>query len=174
MTDAEWVKKIKVMGVEELFAEVMARPEFLTDYYYRDLGNAIRARYDQLQAAALTPPLFLLHCGKIDSGGEQDEWDTEADSGRRVDEFARRHPGQTIGLYAGAAPTAPAPIGESMHPTGEQPKMMQDESRELSRWLSTTPDARSHAKEAADIIAAASIESSLRMLKADHEIHRLV
>ena len=56
-----------------------------------------------------------------------------------------------------------------MNPTGEQPKMMQDESRELSRWLSTTPDALSHAKEAADIITDASIESSLRMLKADKE-----
>ena len=56
-----------------------------------------------------------------------------------------------------------------MNPTGEQPKMMQDESRELSRWLSTTPDASSHAKEAADIITDASIESSLRMLKADKE-----
>lgn len=52
MTDAEWVKKIKVMDVEELFAEVMAYPEFLTDCYYRDLGNAIRNRYDQLKAAA--------------------------------------------------------------------------------------------------------------------------
>ena len=49
-------------------------------------------------------PLFLLHCGHIDSDGEQDRWDCEADSGARVDEFARKHPGQTVKLYAHPAP----------------------------------------------------------------------
>lgn len=38
--------------------------------------------------------------------------------------------------------------------------MMQDESRELSRWLSTTPDARSHAKEAAEQILRGSDSGS--------------
>ena len=45
-------------------------------------------------------PLFLLHSGQIDSGGEQDDWETEADSQVRVDEFCRLHPGQTIPLFA--------------------------------------------------------------------------
>lgn len=44
-------------------------------------------------------PLFLLHTGQIDSDGEQDEWDTEADSQVRVDAFCAQHPGKTIGLY---------------------------------------------------------------------------
>jgi len=45
-------------------------------------------------------PLFLLHSGQIDSGGEQDDWETEADSQVRVDEFCRLHPGKTIPLFA--------------------------------------------------------------------------
>jgi hypothetical protein len=49
-------------------------------------------------------PLFLLHTGAVGSDGEQDDWETEADSGRRVDAFCRKHPGQTIGLYPHTAP----------------------------------------------------------------------
>lgn len=52
-----------------------------------------------LRGGGMSEPLFLLHTGQIDSGGEQDEWDCEADSGRRVDAFCRLHPGQTILLY---------------------------------------------------------------------------
>jgi len=40
-------------------------------------------------------PLFLLHCGQVDSSGEQDDWDCEADSWKRVEDFCRLHPGQT-------------------------------------------------------------------------------
>ena len=58
------------------------------------------------QPAASGEPLFLLHCGQIDSDGEQDEWDCEADSYMRVKEFAQQHPGQTIKLYAAPQPAA--------------------------------------------------------------------
>lgn len=69
--------------------------------------HRLRAEVDVLRYAndrwrKLRPavPLFLLHCGQIDSGGEQDDWETEADSGQRVDEFARQYPGKTVPLYA--------------------------------------------------------------------------
>jgi len=58
-------------------------------------------------------PLFLLHSGQIDSGGEQDDWETEADSQVRVDEFCRLHPGKTIPLFAHPpreASVAPEPL----------------------------------------------------------------
>ena len=50
-------------------------------------------------------PLFILHCGQIDSSGEQDEWETEANGQQRVDAFCRQHPGQKVKLYT--APPAP-------------------------------------------------------------------
>ena len=48
MSDAQWIEKIKTMTLQELFAEVMAAPEFLTDGYYRNLGDALRSRYNEL------------------------------------------------------------------------------------------------------------------------------
>jgi hypothetical protein len=66
------------------------------------------------QPASEPVPLFLLHSGKIGSDGEQDDWDVEAESGRRVDEFCRRYPGQTIKLYAGPQP--------EIEPAQEHPK----------------------------------------------------
>ena len=73
-----------------------------------DAANpVIVAATAQAQPAAV--PLFLLHTGKIDNSGEQDEWDCEADSGKRVQEFCRQHPGQTIWLYAQPVPALPAP-----------------------------------------------------------------
>jgi len=48
MTDKQWIKTLQNMGFKELFAEVMDRPELLTDGYYRNLGEAIRARYAEL------------------------------------------------------------------------------------------------------------------------------
>jgi len=47
----------------------------------------------------LVEPLFLLHCGAV-FDGERDDWDTEANSGRVVDELADQHPGETLHLYA--------------------------------------------------------------------------
>jgi hypothetical protein len=44
-------------------------------------------------------PLFLLHTGDIDSNGEQGDWESETDSGVRVDEFCAQHPNKTFGLY---------------------------------------------------------------------------
>ena len=48
MNDDTWIKSVKTMTLEELFEEVMASPEFLTDGYYRRLGDALRTRYVQL------------------------------------------------------------------------------------------------------------------------------
>jgi len=38
--------------------------------------------------------------------------------------------------------------------TGNKAGMLQDDSRALSRWLASTPDARRHAREAAAAFAA--------------------
>lgn len=64
---------------------------------------------DALEAMAQRcgEPLYLLHCGKIDGDGEQDEWDVEADSWRRVEDFCRQHPGETVSLYAAHPPAIP-------------------------------------------------------------------
>ena len=47
----------------------------------------------------LGEPLFLLHCGAV-HGGEMDDWDVEANSGRAVDELTAQHPGKDLHLYA--------------------------------------------------------------------------
>lgn len=72
----------------------LAQP--MTDGEYKAVGEQIRAQPAQ-------EPLFLLHTGQIDSGGEQDEWETEADSYKRVEEFCRQHPSKTIGLFPAPA-----------------------------------------------------------------------
>lgn len=48
MTDKEQVARIAKMNEEQLFDYVMTNPEFLTDSYYRVLGDAIRARYKEI------------------------------------------------------------------------------------------------------------------------------
>lgn len=58
-------------------------------------------------APARQEPLFLLHTGQIDSEGEQDEWDIEANSWVSVEEFCLANPGQTIGLHPQPLPAAP-------------------------------------------------------------------
>lgn len=65
------------------------------------------AQWQASRAAApqSVEPLFLLHCGAL-FGGERDDWEVEAYSGKAVDAFADAHAGQTIVLYA-APPTAP-------------------------------------------------------------------
>lgn len=50
MSNKQWIKTVETMTRDELFAVVMACPEWLTDGYYRDLGDALRARYGQLTA----------------------------------------------------------------------------------------------------------------------------
>lgn len=64
----------------------------------RAYGRAVEAKA-LAKLAAMNEPLFLLHAGQIGSDGEQDEWDIEADSGQRVDDFCRKHPGQSIELF---------------------------------------------------------------------------
>lgn len=63
-----------------------------------DNGEPIAHR--EPAAPTVVEPLFLLHTGQIDSSGEQDDWDCEADSGQRVENFCRQHPGMTIKLFA--------------------------------------------------------------------------
>lgn len=105
---------LKVLSGIRWFGGTTAEQEF--DDAVRALRVALGMRAERVTAApdnmsmrraVPAEPLFLLHTGKIDSDGEQDEWETEADSGARVDEFCLAHPGQTIGLYPHAAPAAP-------------------------------------------------------------------
>lgn len=83
-------------------------------------------------------PLFLLHTGQIDSDGEQDDWDIEADSGKRVAEFCRTNPGQTIGLYPAPAAAPSADLIEAVDTLLEQAlcdcpdKMRHDRGEHLS------------------------------------------
>ncbi len=67
------------------------------------------AEYDAKQAGAGDEPLFLLHTGKF-YGGELCEWEAEADSQQRVDEFCRRFPEQTFKLYTNPQPPALVPL----------------------------------------------------------------
>lgn len=48
-SDDEYKLRVARMDLTELLDEVMERPEFLTDSYYRDLGEALRARYEELR-----------------------------------------------------------------------------------------------------------------------------
>ena len=85
------------------------RPGFKNIHAY---GNENRFKFfaecKQALQSALTPPaqpaeggepLFILHCGQVDASGEQDEWEIEADSQKRVDDFCLQHPGQKAKLY---------------------------------------------------------------------------
>lgn len=48
MNNKQMIAGYMKMNLKELFAVVMDEPELLTDGYYRELGNAIRARYQEL------------------------------------------------------------------------------------------------------------------------------
>lgn len=63
-----------------------------------DLKPAVGAPVEP-SVRPLSEPLFLLHCGAL-FGGERDDWDVEANSGRAVDALADQHPGETLHLYA--------------------------------------------------------------------------
>lgn len=70
----------------------------------REARRRVNDAFDAVYAALAQPavggePLFILHCGQIDSSGEQDEWEAEANGQQRVDDFCRLHPGQKIKLY---------------------------------------------------------------------------
>lgn len=49
MTNKEYVKKILLMNECELLDEIIANPEYLTDSYYKEFGDAIMKRYAQLR-----------------------------------------------------------------------------------------------------------------------------
>jgi hypothetical protein len=97
--------------LDALWAEACKR-----DQPTRDMVRAF-ARAAIALAQPVPDPLFLLHCGQIDSSGEQDDWDCEADSGKRVEDFCRQHPGKTIPLYTAAHPQQPAGVAA---PTTDQ------------------------------------------------------
>lgn len=62
-------------------------------------GPAILSRNMVAPAVPLPEPLFLLHCGAL-YNGEQDDWDVEANSGKAVDALAREHPNETVWLHS--------------------------------------------------------------------------
>lgn len=82
----------------------------LGHYFAEEPNEGARSRPLYTRPAQAAPqageaePLFLLHTGQIDGSGEQDEWDTEANSWTAVEEFCRQHPGKTIGLYPASQP----------------------------------------------------------------------
>jgi hypothetical protein len=57
------------------------------------------ARFAAPADVPLPEPLFLLHCGAL-YDGEQDDWDVEANSGKAVDALAREHPNETVWLHS--------------------------------------------------------------------------
>jgi len=81
------------------------RPEWSNAYGFCDAVEAVEERMARAEAAEArlkalceAEPLMLLHTGKIYDDGEQDDWDSEADSGKRIDAYCRKHPGQTTPL----------------------------------------------------------------------------
>ena len=44
MTNAQYIKAVAKMSLRELLAEILKSPEYLTDGYYRPLGDALRKR----------------------------------------------------------------------------------------------------------------------------------
>lgn len=48
MSNKTVVKRIMGYDKDSLFDFVMSNPEYLTDSYYREFGDAIRHRYKQL------------------------------------------------------------------------------------------------------------------------------
>ena len=82
-------------GLDVFYQEDTARD-------YENVAAALEA-----MAQRCGEPLYLLHCGKIDGDGEQDEWDVEADSWKRVEDFCQHHPGETVSLYAAPPPAIP-------------------------------------------------------------------
>ena len=56
MTDAEFIEKVSTMTESELLDQVMASPEFLTDGYYRNLGDAMNRRYKELRRPPTISP----------------------------------------------------------------------------------------------------------------------
>ncbi len=80
-------------------------------------ANEALAELAKLERAA-AEPLFILTTGAIDSDGEQDDWDIECDSSRRLESFCAAHPGDTVKLYA-YPPTPVAGIREVVYATAE-------------------------------------------------------
>lgn len=81
---------------------------------------ALTQKMEAIRTALAQPaeggePLFILHCGQIDSSGEQDEWETEANGQQRVDDFCRLHPGKKIKLY----PAPPASQEQAQQPIAQ-------------------------------------------------------
>lgn len=87
-----------------------------------------RLREALAQPAEGGEPLFVLHCGQIDSSGEQDEWETEANGQQRVDDFCRLHPGQKIRLY-----TAPPARQEQQPAEGRKAPVWT--SIQIASWI---------------------------------------
>ncbi|MCY1356465.1 hypothetical protein D9M68_761820 [compost metagenome] len=49
MTNEQYIKRIAQMTESELLDEVMTSPEYITDSYFREFGDAIQSRHDELR-----------------------------------------------------------------------------------------------------------------------------
>lgn len=56
MRDEEYIKRVRTLTMEELLDEVFENPNYLTDGYYNDLGNALYVRYLRLKDKGNPPP----------------------------------------------------------------------------------------------------------------------
>jgi hypothetical protein len=123
MTASDWRKRVDegismlVSPLQNMIAERDARIAELEKSIEGDLGWRaaeqrwrLRAERAESELARLRgqEPLFLLTTGAIDSDGEQDDWDIECDSSRRLDAFCAAHPGMTVKLYAEPMPAKEA------------------------------------------------------------------
>jgi len=95
-----------------------------------DAPDEALAALAELEKAA-AEPLFILTTGAIGSDGEQDDWDIECDSSRRLESFCAAHPGSTVALYA--APPAPVAGIREAEVTDEM-----CDSAYLRKWESQT------------------------------------
>lgn len=84
-----------------------------------DLRELLRGRERLETDPATNPaqdPLFLLQCGAVDSNGEQDDWEIEADSGARVGQFCALNPGKTVSLYPLESGAGSGQVPDFRHP----------------------------------------------------------
>lgn len=100
---AHQAQPAEAKGASDFVRWVKAQP---SDREPTTIDEALAEFLDQVKPAqpVEAEPLFILHCGQIDSSGEQDEWCAEANGQQRVDEFCRQHPGQTVKLHPHAQP----------------------------------------------------------------------
>ena len=136
-------------------------------YPHHVAKNAAATLRLAIEEAEKQEPLFLLYTGEIDGSGEQDDWDIEADSGKRVDEFCADNPSQTVPLFA--APAQRQPLTDEaglLEQNTELDKKLAELERvnaqlltALQQIIDLPEDSRIHYKVARRAIAAAKEKS---------------